>query len=207
MVPSPPSMKSGYSPPAIMVPTASAAVWPVSQVSLTLAPVFSAISCWISLSSLISEPGTAKKASNSLISPLPAAAALPPSAVSPVPPAASPPPPQPTSVVAARVAASKAAAILFFFMCGCPPFFCFAPGIVQVVHNPSTPAQISDTFILQVIHTFFTGKTIEKDRTNYDSLNACHNLPGPCVFGSRAGVPRLFAEAGGRAPARSDETG
>ena len=62
-------MKSGYSPPAIIVPTASSAVCPVSQVSFTLTPVFSSMIFWISLSSLISDPGTAKNASNSFVPP------------------------------------------------------------------------------------------------------------------------------------------
>ena len=39
---SPPSIKSGYSPPATIVPTASLAVCPVSQVSFTFTFVFSA---------------------------------------------------------------------------------------------------------------------------------------------------------------------
>ena len=64
-------MKSGYSPPAIIVPIASSAVCPVSQVSFTLTPVFSSMIFWISLSSLISVPGTAKNASNSFAPPEP----------------------------------------------------------------------------------------------------------------------------------------
>ena len=43
----------------MIVPMASASVWPVSQVSFSLAPVFSAMMFITSLSSLISEPGIA----------------------------------------------------------------------------------------------------------------------------------------------------
>ena len=99
-------MKSGYSPPAIIVPIASSAVCPVSQVSFTLTPVFSSMIFWISLSSLISDPGTAKNASNSF--------ALPVS----VPPFL----PHPANSVAAMVATSSMLTILFLFILYCPPF-------------------------------------------------------------------------------------
>ena len=68
-VASPPSIRSGYSPLARIVPTASCAVCPVSHVSLTLTPVFSAIISWISFPSLISACGIAPKKVMSMISP------------------------------------------------------------------------------------------------------------------------------------------
>ena len=95
-------MKSGYSPPAIIVPIASSAVCPVSQVSFTLTPVFSSMIFWISLSSLISVPGTAKNASNSF-------------AVS-VPPFLPLSLPHPANSVAAMVATSSMLTILFLFI-------------------------------------------------------------------------------------------
>ena len=95
-------MKSGYSPPAIIVPIASSAVCPVSQVSFTLTPVFSSMIFWISLSSLISDPGTAKNASNSF---------APPVSVPPFLPL-----PHPANSVAAMVATSSMLTILFLFI-------------------------------------------------------------------------------------------
>ena len=68
-VASPPSIRSGYSPLARIVPTASCAVCPVSHVSLTLTPVFSAMISWISFPSLISACGIAPKKVMSMISP------------------------------------------------------------------------------------------------------------------------------------------
>ena len=61
-------MKSGYSPPAMIVPTASAAVWPVSHVSSTLAPTFLAMISFTSLPSFFSEPGIAMNIEKSMIS-------------------------------------------------------------------------------------------------------------------------------------------
>lgn len=118
-------MKSGYSPPAIRVPSASSALCPVSQVSLHFAPIFSAMICWISLSSLISEPGTPKNAVNSLISFLPpsSAPALPasPAAFCPAPDACSLLSPHHASNDAAMTAVIKSA-VTFCLFITLPPF-------------------------------------------------------------------------------------
>src|SRR5699024_10060086 len=109
-------MISGYSPPAIIVPTASEAVWPVSQVSLTLAPVISAIFCCTTLSSLISVPGTAKNAVYSLIPPSSPAEDV------PVLPSLLPPPPQPASIPAAKTDVIRIAVNFFNFIFFPPSF-------------------------------------------------------------------------------------
>ena len=103
-------MKSGYSPPAIIVPIASSAVCPVSQVSFTLTPVFSSMIFWISLSSLISVPGTAKNASNSFALPVSVPPFLPLSL------------PHPANSVAAIVVTSSMLTIFFLLILYCPPF-------------------------------------------------------------------------------------
>ena len=97
-------MKSGYSPPAIIVPIASSAVCPVSQVSFTFTPVFSSMIFWISLSSLISDPGTAKNASNSFAPPVSVPPFLPLSL------------PHPANSVAAMVATSSMLTIFFLLI-------------------------------------------------------------------------------------------
>ena len=82
-------MKSGYSPPAIIVPIASSAVCPVSQVSL---------------SSFISDPGTAKNASNSFALPVSVPPFLPLSL------------PHPANSVAAMVVTSSMLTIFFLLI-------------------------------------------------------------------------------------------
>jgi hypothetical protein len=98
----------------------------VSHVSLHFAPIFSAITCWILLSELISFPGTEKKAVNSLISPEEASVpASPPAAVVPASPLAAgasapsfPPAvfPQPAIPAIIRTASDNAAIDLIFFI-------------------------------------------------------------------------------------------